>query len=164
MFFDISSFVRVPSKFISKVTKICLWDEKIILSHISTFLLGSAAQIGHPLTCPNYIIGLSIDWNISIAVPLYLWLRLFQIPSLNDVASHDLQSGALVRFRCMIQDMFDPEFFLSRFTIQQKANGDRRMCCGLFRDIISSEVFSAIPYPFTCINLWMYYGVRKLYN
>lgn len=64
---------------------------------------------------------------------------LMKVPSLNDVASHDLQSGSLVRFRCMIQDMFDPEFCLSRFTIQQKANGDKRICCGLFRDIISSE-------------------------
>lgn len=35
-----------------------------------------------------------------------------QIPSLNDVPLHYLKPNSLVKFRCLIQDMFDPEFFM----------------------------------------------------
>lgn len=35
-----------------------------------------------------------------------------QVPSLNDVPLHYLKPNSLVKFRCFIQDMFDPEFFM----------------------------------------------------
>lgn len=35
-----------------------------------------------------------------------------QVPSLNDVPLHYLKPNSLVKFRCLIQDMFDPEFYM----------------------------------------------------
>lgn len=35
-----------------------------------------------------------------------------QVPSLNDVPLHYLKPNSLVKFRCFIQDMFDPEFYM----------------------------------------------------
>jgi len=65
----------------------------------------------------------------------------FQIPSLNDVPVQNLISGSLVRFRCMVQDMFDPEFFLSTCEISNIDNlAKRRVCCSLYRDVINCEV------------------------
>lgn len=37
---------------------------------------------------------------------------LSQVPSLNDVPLHYLKPNSLVKFRCLIQDMFDPEFYM----------------------------------------------------
>jgi len=37
---------------------------------------------------------------------------LLQVPSLNDVPVHYLKPNSLVKFRCMVQDMFDPEFYI----------------------------------------------------
>uniref|UniRef100_A0A6Q2YBZ9 Mini-chromosome maintenance complex-binding protein n=1 Tax=Esox lucius TaxID=8010 RepID=A0A6Q2YBZ9_ESOLU len=34
------------------------------------------------------------------------------IPSLNDVPLHYLKPNSLVKFRCLVQDMFDPEFYM----------------------------------------------------
>lgn len=39
-------------------------------------------------------------------------LILSQVPSLNDVPLHYLKPNSLVKFRCLIQDMFDPEFYM----------------------------------------------------
>ena len=37
------------------------------------------------------------------------------LPSLNSTPVHELCDGQVVRFRCMIQDMFDPEFYVKTF-------------------------------------------------
>ena len=37
------------------------------------------------------------------------------LPSLNSTQVHELCDGQVVRFRCMIQDMFDPEFYVKTF-------------------------------------------------
>uniref|UniRef100_A0A667YE24 Mini-chromosome maintenance complex-binding protein n=1 Tax=Myripristis murdjan TaxID=586833 RepID=A0A667YE24_9TELE len=37
------------------------------------------------------------------------------VPSLNDVPLHYLKPNSLVRFRCLIQDMFDPEFYMGAY-------------------------------------------------
>ena len=38
------------------------------------------------------------------------------LPSLNSTPVHELCDGQVVRFRCMIQDMFDPEFYVKTFS------------------------------------------------
>jgi len=48
---------------------------------------------------------------------------LFQIRSLNALQLHDLQSGSLVRFRCMIQETFEPEYYMEKYEIKNKLNG-----------------------------------------
>lgn len=40
---------------------------------------------------------------------------LVQVPSLNDVPLHYLKPNSLVKFRCFIQDMFDPEFYMGAY-------------------------------------------------
>lgn len=39
----------------------------------------------------------------------FIWV---QVPSLNDVPLHYLKPNSLVKFRCLIQDMFDPEYYM----------------------------------------------------
>lgn len=39
----------------------------------------------------------------------------WQVPSLNDVPLHYLKPNSLVKFRCLIQDMFDPEFYMAAY-------------------------------------------------
>jgi len=64
-----------------------------------------------------------------------------QIPSVNDVPVQRLVSGSLVRYRCMVQDLFDPEFFLSTYEIHDVDDpAKRRVCCSLYRDVINCEV------------------------
>lgn len=40
---------------------------------------------------------------------------LVKVPSLNDVPLHYLKPNSLVKFRCLIQDMFDPEFYMGTY-------------------------------------------------
>ena len=64
---------------------------------------------------------------------------MLQVPSLNEVAHHHLRNHTLVRFRCMIQDMFDPEYYLGVFEVK-KSNGDTALRCGMFRDTVECKV------------------------
>ena len=84
-----------------------------------------------------------------------------QIPSVNDVPLQNLVSGSLVRYRCMIQDLFDPEFFLSTYEIHNVDDpANTRLCCSLYRDVINCEVktwniFLIIFYTILClVNVW----------
>ena len=61
-----------------------------------------------------------------------------RVPSLNDIPCHLLKSKSLVRFRCMIQDMFDPEFFLAVFEAMNKADNTSHLRCGMYQDMIGS--------------------------
>lgn len=60
-----------------------------------------------------------------------------RVPSLNDTPSHLLKSKSLVRFRCMVQDMFDPEFFLAAYETVDKSNNSSSMRCGMYQDMVS---------------------------
>lgn len=54
-----------------------------------------------------------------------------QVPSLNDVPLHYLKPNSLVKFRCLIQDMFDPEFYMAAYETvdpNTKAKVGRRCC------------------------------------
>lgn len=52
---------------------------------------------------------------------------LVQVPSLNDVPLHYLKPNSLVKFRCLIQDMFDPEFFMGAYeTVDPSTNAKVR--------------------------------------
>ncbi|XP_068807257.1 mini-chromosome maintenance complex-binding protein [Struthio camelus] len=45
------------------------------------------------------------------------------VPSLNDVPLHYLKPNSLVKFRCMVQDMFDPEFYMGVYeTVDPNTN------------------------------------------
>ena len=38
-----------------------------------------------------------------------------QIPEINDVGIDSVRPGTLVRFRCMVQDLYNPEFYIGAF-------------------------------------------------
>ena len=46
-----------------------------------------------------------------------------QLVSINESANHMLTDGQIVRFRCMIQDMFDPEIFLDEYCVKKLDSG-----------------------------------------
>ena len=58
-----------------------------------------------------------------------------QFPSLNFTPTHELVDGQIVRFRCMIQDIFDPEYYLSTFEIKDLSTGQTRLETGKYRDL-----------------------------
>lgn len=46
-----------------------------------------------------------------------------QIPSLNDRPLHAFTDGSLVRYRCMIQDQFEPEYYLNTYQLVNTTTG-----------------------------------------
>ena len=46
----------------------------------------------------------------------------------------DLKDGALVKYRCMVQDVFDPQFCLGSYKVTNAKTQDVRTECGAFRD------------------------------
>uniref|UniRef100_A0A3Q3A3F5 Mini-chromosome maintenance complex-binding protein n=1 Tax=Kryptolebias marmoratus TaxID=37003 RepID=A0A3Q3A3F5_KRYMA len=45
------------------------------------------------------------------------------VPSLNDVPLHYLKPDGLVKFRCLVQDMFDPEFYMGVYETVDPSTG-----------------------------------------
>ena len=59
-----------------------------------------------------------------------------QIPSLNETPNHNLVDGQIVKFRCMIQDMFDPEFYMDKYAIKNLQNGETRFSTCRFQETV----------------------------
>ncbi|RXN23436.1 mini-chromosome maintenance complex-binding isoform X1 [Labeo rohita] len=57
------------------------------------------------------------------------------VPSLNDVPLHYLKPNSLVKFRCMVQDMFDPEFFMGVYETNDPTSNSKQVKCGKYKDI-----------------------------
>uniref|UniRef100_K1QBJ4 Mini-chromosome maintenance complex-binding protein n=1 Tax=Magallana gigas TaxID=29159 RepID=K1QBJ4_MAGGI len=57
------------------------------------------------------------------------------IPSLNDTPLHCLPPNSLVRYRCMIQDMFDPEFYMGEYEVSDVNTKATFMKSGKYKDI-----------------------------
>ncbi|XP_040217398.1 mini-chromosome maintenance complex-binding protein isoform X1 [Rana temporaria] len=57
------------------------------------------------------------------------------VPSLNDVPLHYLKPNSLVRFRCMVQDMFDPEYYMGVYETVDRSNNARALHLGKYRDV-----------------------------
>ncbi|XP_068597368.1 mini-chromosome maintenance complex-binding protein [Brachionichthys hirsutus] len=62
------------------------------------------------------------------------------VSSLNDVPLHYLKPNSLVKFRCFIQDMFDPEFFMSEYETVHPATTARVLHCGKYLDVTECGV------------------------
>lgn len=68
------------------------------------------------------------------------------IPSLNDAHVQSLKADTLVRFRCMIQDMFDPEYFLGAYEVMDSISTRKTVKCGLYKDIANCQSYEEINY------------------
>ena len=58
-----------------------------------------------------------------------------RVPSLNDIPGHLLKSKSLVKFRCTVQDMFDPEFYLAAYEVVSKSDNSSVLLCGMYQGI-----------------------------
>ena len=74
---------------------------------------------------------------------------------MNDVELHQFRNHTLVRFRCMVQDMFDPEYYLGLYEVRNKSTNETSLRCGKYRDTVESKVTC-----FFCIDI--YYVVTNI--
>uniref|UniRef100_A0A8C4SZA4 Mini-chromosome maintenance complex-binding protein n=1 Tax=Erpetoichthys calabaricus TaxID=27687 RepID=A0A8C4SZA4_ERPCA len=61
------------------------------------------------------------------------------VPSLNDVPLHYLKPNSLVKFRCMVQDMFDPEYYMGVYESVEPSTQARVLHIGKYRDVAECE-------------------------
>uniref|UniRef100_A0A2K6NHM0 Mini-chromosome maintenance complex-binding protein n=1 Tax=Rhinopithecus roxellana TaxID=61622 RepID=A0A2K6NHM0_RHIRO len=57
------------------------------------------------------------------------------VPSLNEVPLHYLKPNSFVKFRCMIQDMFDPEFYMGVYETVNQNTKAHVLHFGKYRDV-----------------------------
>ncbi|KAI1894347.1 hypothetical protein AGOR_G00114880 [Albula goreensis] len=57
------------------------------------------------------------------------------VPSLNDVPLHYLKANSLVKFRCFVQDMFDPEFYMGTYEHVDAASKSKVLKFGKYKDV-----------------------------
>ncbi|XP_069468048.1 mini-chromosome maintenance complex-binding protein isoform X2 [Ambystoma mexicanum] len=83
--------------------------------------------------------GPSLDWQTKVTE--YFRERLKEndavswVPSLNDVPLHYLKPNSLVKFRCMVQDMFDPEFYMGVYETVDALTQARVLHFGKYREV-----------------------------
>ncbi len=58
------------------------------------------------------------------------------VTSLNTTANHSISDGQLVKFRCMVQDMFDPEYYMAEYKVKSLKDGSIKTRSGRFRDTV----------------------------
>jgi len=66
------------------------------------------------------------------------------LPSLNLTPNHELTDGQLVRFRGMVQDMFDPEIYMAEYETRNLATGVNQVVCGRYRDVLQNTMRTEI--------------------
>ncbi|XP_076461198.1 mini-chromosome maintenance complex-binding protein-like [Babylonia areolata] len=59
------------------------------------------------------------------------------VPSINCHALHKVGADSLVRYRCMVQDMFDPELYLACYQVTSRKTGEVTQRSGHYRDVAS---------------------------
>ncbi|KAM3863162.1 mini-chromosome maintenance complex-binding protein [Diretmus argenteus] len=62
------------------------------------------------------------------------------VPSLNEVPLHYLKPNSLVKFRCLIQDMFDPEFYMGVYETVDPSTKAKVLRCGKYKDVTECGV------------------------
>uniref|UniRef100_A0A6Q2XSQ8 Mini-chromosome maintenance complex-binding protein n=1 Tax=Esox lucius TaxID=8010 RepID=A0A6Q2XSQ8_ESOLU len=62
------------------------------------------------------------------------------IPSLNDVPLHYLKPNSLVKFRCLVQDMFDPEFYMGVYETIDPSTKAKVLRFGKYKDVTECGV------------------------
>ncbi|XP_077352548.1 mini-chromosome maintenance complex-binding protein isoform X1 [Festucalex cinctus] len=62
------------------------------------------------------------------------------VPSMNDIPLHYLKPGSLVKFRCFLQDMFDPEFYMGVYETVDPSSQTKVLRCGKYKDVTECGV------------------------
>eukprot|EP00795_Rhopilema_esculentum_P011972 gene11972-2554_t len=63
------------------------------------------------------------------------------IPSISDYSPEQIKPNSLVRCRCMVQDQFDPEYYLGHYETFNKDTKEKKIRIGMFRDTNDCEEF-----------------------
>lgn len=89
---------------------------------------------------PNDVLKFHRDFSGMIKEKIEDQQKFLSIPYLNCMKSLDHKpSNTLVRFRCMVQDMFDPEFFMAYYETQDSDDPQKRCHFGLYQDFLSES-------------------------
>lgn len=64
----------------------------------------------------------------------------FQIPNYSAPHSHHFTDGQLVRIQGMVQDMHNPEYYISKYIVHNKTTGAKEERSGKYKDIMKVEV------------------------
>ncbi|XP_015593977.1 mini-chromosome maintenance complex-binding protein isoform X2 [Cephus cinctus] len=57
-----------------------------------------------------------------------------EIPLVNSAPLHSFKDGELVRFRGMIQDMYNPEYYFENYEVRNSQTGECQIRCGTYKD------------------------------
>ncbi|XP_073540700.1 mini-chromosome maintenance complex-binding protein [Phyllobates terribilis] len=68
------------------------------------------------------------------------------VPSLNVVPLHYVRPGGLLHFRCMIQDMFDPEFYMGVYETVDRGTSARSLHFGKYRDVVDCTAHQDVDF------------------
>jgi hypothetical protein len=82
-----------------------------------------------------------------------------KIPSINDIRIDTIPNGSLVRYRGMIQDMWDPEFFLG---VYEEINTIQGTKVKTMNSITSLTVLEICQLLWTKLTLYEENGVWKI--
>ena len=68
-----------------------------------------------------------------------------KIPCLNDVSIQELPPNCLVRYRCMIQDSSNPEYFILNHRLRNDLKNDTITLPSKYKDIVTYPVRNTKP-------------------
>jgi len=85
-----------------------------------------------------------------------------EIPSLNNVRLRDVADKQLVRFRGMVQDMYNPEYYFKRYKVKNSNTGESDVRYGMYTDAAVCSVkylshFIVFDYVFDYVYIILYY-------
>lgn len=79
---------------------------------------------------------------------------LTEIPLLNNAQLHDVRDKELVRFRGMIQDMYNPEYYFKQYEVKNTDTGESNVRCGMYMDTARCLVNYLLSIFLTYIELF----------
>lgn len=84
-----------------------------------------------------------------------------EIPLLNSAPLCNFKDKQLVRFRGMIQDMYDPEYYLEQYEVKNSMTGESDIRCGLYIDVAHCLVdyFLFLLYILFCYIYLFYFHI-----
>lgn len=80
-----------------------------------------------------------------------------QIPLLNSAPICNFKDKQLVRFQGMIQDMYDPEYYLEQYEVKNTTTGESDIRCGLYIDVAHCLVNCFVFFFFLLCYMYLFH-------
>lgn len=71
-----------------------------------------------------------------------------EIPLLNNIPLHSLKDQQVVRFKGMIQDIHDPEYYLKQYEVKNTRTNTHELRCGMYGDTAKCLVTISLKFIF----------------